>query len=78
MIRYSTGRGRARNVTSFPNLSLSFWTDIKMKKLSSDYSQIKNTSAVWLESYLVEDVWYVLLRAGLLGKAQLRSVFAGK
>lgn len=23
MIRYSTGRGRARNVTSFPNLSLS-------------------------------------------------------
>lgn len=30
------------------------------------------------ESHLVEDVWYVLLRAGLLGIAELGSVFAGQ
>lgn len=27
MMRYSTGRGRAKKVTSFPNLSLSFWKE---------------------------------------------------
>lgn len=31
-----------------------------------------------MTSYLVEDVWHVLLRAGLLSVAQLGSVFAGQ
>lgn len=39
---------------------------------------LTKAAAAWVESYLVEDVWYVLLRAGLFGKAQLRSIFAGK
>lgn len=41
-------------------------------------SVITKAAAAWTESYLVEDVWYVLLWAGLLSEAQLRSVFAGK
>lgn len=41
-------------------------------------SVITKAAAAGTESYLVEDVWYVLLRAGLFSEAQLRSVFAGK
>lgn len=32
MMRYSTGRGRDRNVTSFPNLSLSCWDQEQRQK----------------------------------------------
>lgn len=34
--------------------------------------------ATCIKSYLVEDVWYVLLRAGFFSVAQLRSIFAGQ
>ena len=31
-----------------------------------------------MNSHLEEDVWYVLLRAGLFSEAELRSIFTGQ
>lgn len=54
MMRYSTGRGRARNVTSFPNLSLSCWIEsginstLRIKDLTSRSKHlVEQTHYTW-------------------------------
>lgn len=79
-MRYSTGSGRARNVTSFPNLSLSFWIEggENERVREKDLKQQTHHVAAWTPPHLVEDVRYVLLGARLLRVAQLGGVFAGQ